>query len=508
MGAEQGKTIACLLPARNAEADLPGFMASVASVCDLVIALDDGSDDGTRETLEASPLVRRLETNPRRTSHAGWDDRANRQRLLDAAAELGVGWVVFLDADERLDPEDAVALRDFLQVDAIPGCAYGLQLFRCWDGDRCHPPPTYVYRAFALRPEAVLPQERLHFNPVPTAIRSSAWVKTTVRVRHLDSPERLQRRRLKYREADPDGEWERGPGRRLEPPPPDELVLWRARAPGLPVMAVGEELERSTFDLARVRRPSLVCLLPVRNAAESIPGYLQSVARFADAVIALDDGSTDDTAELLSAEPLVQELLDNPRRETYAGWDDAANRQRLLDAAVAAGHDWMMFLDADERIDADDAAALRAFVDHASDPGLRVRFPGLPDGRGPTSTTAPPSGCTGCSRSRAGQRLPRPASALRARADRRFRARAGAAPRIRIQHLRRPRPGDQRGSAAKVPTRPTRTAGCSATTRTCSTRAASRDRGRPGRPIFPSWRRRRRRWARISTLDDARGRAP
>jgi glycosyltransferase involved in cell wall biosynthesis len=45
---------------------------------------------------------------------------------------------------------------------------------------------------------------------------------------------------------------------------------------------------------------SLVCLLPVRNGADDLPAYLQSVAGFADAVVALDDGSTDTTRELLA----------------------------------------------------------------------------------------------------------------------------------------------------------------------------------------------------------------
>ena len=61
--------------------------------------------------------------------------------------------------------------------------------------------------------------------------------------------------------------------------------------------------------------------------------------------------------------PLVQRVLHNPIRDTYAGWDDAANRQRLLDAAADAHPDWILFLDADERLDPTDATALRTFAD-------------------------------------------------------------------------------------------------------------------------------------------------
>jgi glycosyltransferase involved in cell wall biosynthesis len=106
----------------------------------------------------------------------------------------------------------------------------------------------------------------------------------------------------------------------------------------------------------------IVCLLPARNAAELLPGYLESATLFADAVVALDDGSTDDTGPLLRAHPLVHIVLTNRRREGYIGWHDGANRSRLLAAAAELDPEWVFSLDADERLDAGDAAALRAFV--------------------------------------------------------------------------------------------------------------------------------------------------
>src|SRR5690349_2284539 len=108
---------------------------------------------------------------------------------------------------------------------------------------------------------------------------------------------------------------------------------------------------------------TIVCLLPVRNGEADLPGYFASVARFADAVVALDDGSTDGTRHVLDANPLVNIILENPVRTTYAGWDDAANRNRLLEAAAQLEPAWIMSLDADERIPADDAAVLRTFVE-------------------------------------------------------------------------------------------------------------------------------------------------
>jgi glycosyltransferase involved in cell wall biosynthesis len=374
--------VACLVPVRNGQGDLPGWLASVRRLADAVVALDDGSTDRTAEVLRADPLVQVLLRNPSRPGYAGWDDGANRARLVDAAGDLHPEWVVFLDVDERLDAADARALRSFLETDAIPSCAYGFQHFRMWGRGRCDPEPTYVWRAFAWSPGLELPDVRLHFDPVPTAIPRPMWVPTTIRVRHLaavDDDRRTGRLR-KYAEADPEGRYPTNFGGLDEPPA--ATVPWPRRPLTLPVLVPAAELAR-TRDLFSTGteavtangtataagstddRPLLACLLPVRDGRQDLPGWFESVRRFADAVVALDDGSTDGTAELLEAEPLVRVLLRRPVREGHAGWDDGGNRRLLLEAAGELRPTWVMFLDADERIDPADAAALREFLESA-----------------------------------------------------------------------------------------------------------------------------------------------
>ncbi len=372
--------LALLLPAGNSARDLPGYLESAAHCADAVIALDDGSTDRTREILESSSLVKTVLANPRREGYSGWDDAANRERLLEAASQLDPHWVAFLDADERLDTEDGRALRRFLQTDALPGCAYGFELHRMWGEGRAVDGFTWVFRLFAHGPGLTLPPRRLHFNPVPVQIPRRAWIRSTIRVRHLDSPQRLAQRRAKYEQSDPERAHERRPARLLEAPDPERLVEWRPRDPATPVLdpdRVAARLAREDSDAATVGKPPalrLVCLLPVRNGERDLPGYLESVERFADAVIALDDGSTDGTREILDSSDLVEVVLSNPRREGYAGWDDAANRTTLLDEAVRRGVDWALWLDADERIDPDDAAALRGFIEGEPDPAVVYGF--------------------------------------------------------------------------------------------------------------------------------------
>lgn len=66
---------------------------------------------------------------------------------------------------------------------------------------------------------------------------------------------------------------------------------------------------------------------------------------------ALDDGSSDGSAELLEGHPQVLEVLrvasDRP------AWDEVGNYRRLVDAALRHGADWAVSIDADERVERD-----------------------------------------------------------------------------------------------------------------------------------------------------------
>lgn len=372
IAAARRQLIICLLPVRNGEKHLTGWLAGIDGLADAVIALDDGSTDGTRSLLEAEPLVTRVLTNPQRPTYAGWDDGANRTRLLQAALEHAPSWIVWLDADERIPADDAEALRRFLLTDGLPGVAYGLRHLRS-DGEAHDPTPRWVYRVFAPRPGDELATQQLHFTPIPARIPRGARIRTTIRLQHLDSlePAAIAERIDKYREADPQGRWGSSYGG-LDAAPAALVAEWPARPADLPVLAPGGWDD----DPGEAAAARVLCLLAVRNGAADLPGHLESVGAVADGVVALDDGSTDDTRSILEAHPLVERVLTNPVRPSYEGWDDAANRNRLLEAAIELGADWVLVLDADERIDRDDAAALRLHLDSGADPdcayGMRV----------------------------------------------------------------------------------------------------------------------------------------
>lgn len=101
----------------------------------------------------------------------------------------------------------------------------------------------------------------------------------------------------------------------------------------------------------------LVVLLQARNEERFLPGWLESIGDVVDGIIALDDGSTDATPELLRSHPKLIELLQNEPGEP---WDERANQNALVRASRAHGAEWVLCLDADERLEL-------AFLDEVHD---------------------------------------------------------------------------------------------------------------------------------------------
>ena len=230
--------VTLLLPVRNAEGTLDVWLADAADIADEVIALDDGSTDRTLAMLHASPIVTRVLTNPVRDTYFGWDDRNNRQRLIDAALEGDPSWLMFLDADERLDSTDAAALRTFLETAALPGFAYGFEVFRMERDDHHFDPRAYwIFRLFSSQDAGTrLPDQTLHFVPVPSGIPRTRWLQTSIRIQHFASltAEHRHQRFAKYAEADPDDEFAQSYASLLDAP--GTVLPWSDRPADLPVV--------------------------------------------------------------------------------------------------------------------------------------------------------------------------------------------------------------------------------------------------------------------------------
>ncbi len=97
--------------------------------------------------------------------------------------------------------------------------------------------------------------------------------------------------------------------------------------------------------------PRLSVLVITRNEAANIRAALDSV-RWADELVVVDSGSTDDTVRI------ARETADRVSVHPWEGYGAQKNH-----AAALAAHDWILSLDADERVTPGLAREIRALLD-------------------------------------------------------------------------------------------------------------------------------------------------
>ena len=87
-----------LIPTYNESERITDCLRSVEKYCDGIILLDDDSQDDTYEITQSDKLL--LKAQKVRTE---FNDKQNRNMLLDIASFFKVEWFIFIDADERFD---------------------------------------------------------------------------------------------------------------------------------------------------------------------------------------------------------------------------------------------------------------------------------------------------------------------------------------------------------------------------------------------------------------------
>ncbi len=120
-------------------------------------------------------------------------------------------------------------------------------------------------------------------------------------------------------------------------------------------------------------RPRILALLQCRNEMSYLPGYFENVAPQVDGIIALDDGSVDGSAEFVAAQPGVLQLIRKPPAEPHV-WDEPGNRRLLIEAALDHQPDWLIAVDADERLEQTFRARAEAVIERAERDGHAACF--------------------------------------------------------------------------------------------------------------------------------------
>jgi hypothetical protein len=122
------------------------------------------------------------------------------------------------------------------------------------------------------------------------------------------------------------------------------------------------------FPRPRRKRRRILALLPFRDEMRFLPGLFENLAGKVDGVVALDDQSTDESRAFAEAQPLLVDLEVVPpgRLEECA---DGELHMRLHALAMRHGADWLLGIDADERLEHDFRRRAEVEIDRAEADG-------------------------------------------------------------------------------------------------------------------------------------------
>lgn len=98
------------------------------------------------------------------------------------------------------------------------------------------------------------------------------------------------------------------------------------------------------------RRRRLLALVAFRDEMRFLPGLFDNLRGQVDGVVALDDQSTDGSREFVEAQPLLVDLIAVPPG-AQEELEDGRNHRALTEAAWEHGADWLLGIDADERVE-------------------------------------------------------------------------------------------------------------------------------------------------------------
>jgi hypothetical protein len=202
-----------LLSVRDEMDELAGLLENLGPHVDGIVALDDGSLDGSGAWLAARPEV--LEVL--HVERGPYDEPRNHRMLVTAGLRHGADWFLSIDADERVEHEFRGRAERVIRRGGPLGLkAYAVRLHDLWDAvDRIRVDGVWgsksVARLFRALPGHVFDDARLHAHKAPLQARvAGRFAPADLIVYHramLTARGRAERRE-RYERLDPENRYQ------------------------------------------------------------------------------------------------------------------------------------------------------------------------------------------------------------------------------------------------------------------------------------------------------------
>lgn len=172
-------------------------ISSILPLCDLVIVMDDHSDDDTLFRCQSMPKVNAFES-----PFFGLNEARDKNHLLDIAERLKPDWIIFPDGDEMLAADSLQPLEKAMRSDSAMACL-SLRIRYLWDReDQVRMDGVYgdFHRESVFRPDGSRfngngSGANFHCGNVPAAIRQKRAVLNDVNLLHFGYLHRADRER-------------------------------------------------------------------------------------------------------------------------------------------------------------------------------------------------------------------------------------------------------------------------------------------------------------------------
>lgn len=132
-------------------------------------------------------------------------------------------------------------------------------------------------------------------------------------------------------------------------------------------------------NIRQLYKQKVTAIMCVRNEEYYLPGFLKHIEKYVDAIVAVDDGSTDNTINILENHPLCKKILKLPQHKSE-DWNELLNRKMVINLAKEINSDWVLCCDPDERFEENFLKKIRKLINCNDIRCYHIKFRELWDG--------------------------------------------------------------------------------------------------------------------------------